>query len=141
MTPLDLPTSRTTRGPKRWAVIALLAGVLVVAVVSIAWQLTPGEDPTVVKMPDAYHFRCPRCEHRWSADFAEVTRYFGGGQPTALSPVDCPSCGEKKAAFLMARCPWCGKHYIHRHLLEPTSGRPGTDICPHCKKDTMKWRK
>jgi hypothetical protein len=121
--------------------IALVAAALLVAIGLAAWQLAPREDPTVVKLPTEYPFRCTECGHEWSADRNSVTGYFGGGLPSQLRPVDCPSCGRKNAAFLMARCPWCGKYHIHAHALKRGADRPKEDICPHCGKDTMKWRR
>jgi len=141
MTPLDLSTAGGRRGAKQWVAIALIGAALILAVALIALYLVPREDPTVVKLPTEYPFRCTQCSHEWSADQAGVTRYFRGGLPTTLSPVDCPSCGRKGAAYMMARCPWCQKHYIHPHLLKAQAGRPKEDICPHCGKDVLKWRR
>lgn len=141
MTPLNLSTSGGRRGARLLA-FGLIGAALLVAGALLAWQLTPREDPTVVKLPSAYPFRCTACGHRWSADRDNVTQYFGGGLPTTLQRVDCPSC-RKNAAYLMARCPQssCGKHYIHPHLLRPQAKRPKEDICPHCGKDALKWRR
>lgn len=115
----------------------MLAGVSVTLLV----LLTSKDDRTVVKLPSEYHFRCGECDHHWSTDKATVTRHFGGGQPTTLAPVDCPSCGGHRTAFMKAKCLWCGEHYVHSHLLRPTEGRPTKDICPHCGKDALTWRK
>ena len=127
--------------------LALMAGaaglsnVLILATVSVAWQLTADDDATIVRLPSEYHFACTKCGHQWSTDKANVTTHFGGGQPTTLSPVDCPSCNKPDAAYMKAKCLWCNKHYVHAHLLNPTGQRPTKDICPHCNKDVMTWRK
>ena len=141
MKPLDLSTSRsaTTGGP--WWMIAAIAAVLGIAVVSVAWQLMSDDDATVVRLPSEYHFACGECGHQWSTDKAAVTGHFGGGQPTTLVPVDCPSCSGDRTAYMKAKCPWCAKHYVHAHLLKPTGQRPTKDVCRHCKKDALAWRK
>ena len=140
MTPLDLSTSAGGGGKKLLA-IALIGAALLVAGMLAVRQWVPRDDPTVVQMPSEYHFRCTRCDHRWTADRSNVTDYFGGGLPTTLRPVTCPSCGAQEAAYLMVRCPWCGKHHVPEYLLKGAGGRPKQDICPHCRKDTMKWHR
>lgn len=127
-------------GKLRWWWVGVIALVLVVSVAAIAWQLAPREDPTVVKVPDEYHFRCTRCGRAWTTDARGAIEVFGG-QPTTMRPANCPHCGEKRCAYLLARCPWCGGHYIHPHLLTDPDKRPSSESCPHCGKDTMKWRK
>ena len=127
-------------GPLRWWATGLVAGALVLAGV-LVWQgAAPDEDATVVRVPSEYRFRCLACDHSWMADRAGVPAFFGGGLPTTLSPVTCPACKGRRA-YMQAGCPFCGKHYVHKHLREPSPGKVKTDLCPHCGKDTLTWRK
>jgi len=122
---------------QRRLVIAAVAA-LAAAAALWAWRRRGTEDPRDVNIPRDYHFRCLKCDRRWTTTRQDVTRAFDGGMPTTLGPANCPTC-RQKTAYLMARCPWCGKHYVHRHLLTGQSARPTTDICPHCHKDTLTW--
>ena len=123
---------------RKWLVIASVAS-LAAAASLWSWHRHAAPDPREVNIPSNYHFRCTACDHRWTTGREAVTEAFGGGMPTTLRPVNCTSCG-KNVAYLMARCPWCRKHYVHPHLLAGTPAKPTTDICPHCRKDTLTWR-
>jgi len=124
--------------------LTVLAGVLAAAAVVMAavgmFGDAVGEDPTVVKLPEKFHFRCTACDHSWTSPQADTPKHFGGGLPTTLRPVVCPKCG-KRTAYMLAQCPFCKKHYIHKHLLDGSTGRAGKDICPHCGKDTFTWKR
>lgn len=123
---------------RKWPVVW---GVVTLAITAGLWMWgrnTPA-DRREELIPNDYHFRCTQCKHRWTDERKSVMQAFGGVPPTTLAPVACTSCG-KKAAYLMARCPWCKEHYVHPHLLADSRERPTTDICPHCRKDTLTWR-
>ena len=123
---------------RTWLLIA--CGVALAAAASLwAWRRPTTEERRQAVIPNDYHFRCPQCDHRWTDGRDTVSRTFGGGPPTTLTPVNCTSC-RKKVAYLMARCPWCEDHYVHPHLLAGNGKKPTTDICPHCRKDTLTWR-
>jgi len=132
------PDRESPRTSQKWLVIVSL--VALAAAASIwTWRWNTTADRRDEIIPRDYHFRCPKCDHRWTDGRETVTRAFGGGMPTTLTPVNCTSC-RKKVAYLMARCPWCREHYVHPHLLTGRPGQPTTDICPHCRKDTLTWR-
>ncbi len=122
----------------KWLVIISLAALAAAGSLWV-WRRHATPDPREVNIPRDYHFRCSGCDHRWTTGRQTVTEAFGGGMPTTLRPVNCTSC-RKNVAYLMARCPWCRKHYIHAHLLTASAAQPTTDICPHCRKDTLTWR-
>lgn len=119
---------------------ALMLALLVVSLSIVAWRLwAAGEDPTQLRVRETYYFTCVEedCAHEWQADLQHVSAHFGGGQPSSLYPVICVEC-ERRSAFMNERCPWCDEPFIPRHRLE--GGLPKEVICPHCGKDTYKWK-
>ncbi len=118
---------------------AVMVGIIAVCLSVVVWRLWAGRtDLTQVQVPQEYYFTCVEadCAHAWQTDLANVSSFFGGGQPSSLYPIHCTKC-ERRSAFMNQRCPWCDKPYIPKHRLE--GGMPSEDICPHCGKDTFAW--
>ena len=96
-------------------------------------------------------YKCDKCGEEYALDPAEL------GDPEQMEmygdmgmlPRDCPKCGAEKSAYLMVKCPECGKYYVpdsHRHMAEammnpnaPPPPEHTRDICPHCNTDRIQW--
>ena len=119
-----------------------LIAALVVLVVAAGWGLRARHsrhDLVTVKEPDTFNFRCAACDHRWTADGRTASTYYGGGLPTEERSISCPSC-EKKRAFFETECLYCHEGWLPDYVVN-SEGVPSQLVCPHCKKDSLKWRR
>jgi len=89
--------------------------------------------------PTNFPFICTACKAEWATDAAGAKALFGG-LPVYNARVVCPKCGQKQA-FLAAVCPYCHKSYVAEFYQAGGHGNPGSDLCPHCGKDILKWRR
>jgi len=108
-----------------------------------------GSKGTPVKPGDMLlHFKCEKCGHEFTkkpSDRPEPTPEMFG---PSFSVTDCPKCGGEKCAYLMIKCPNCGKYYVsesHKAMVKalesPDFRKAHTpavrDVCPYCKVDRI----
>ena len=116
-------------------------GLVVVLIgLSAALAGARGPGPTEVQAATNFHFMCTACKAEWVTD-AEGAKATFGGLPNYAVRVACRQCGQKQA-FLAAICPYCHKPYVSTiHQTGAGYASLRSDICPHCGKDILKWRR
>lgn len=92
-----------------------------------------------VTAPDSFDFQCASCDHVWTSDTLTAASYYRGGFPSETMPIACTSC-EKRQAFLVTKCPYCHEGWLPAYVVDHTK-TPNQLICPHCGKDSLKWRR
>ena len=110
----------------------IIVGSLVITLLSVI--------PRSSAQPDfERRFYCTKCKSEFTLNLKDLSpeqqmRLTPG--PYGQAGIDCPKCGAKNSAVVMARCvnPQC-KRWYPVPMVSPAQGGPVTLICPYCKVD------
>ena len=115
--------------------------LLIVAALGLAvWHTFIKSPGTVGEVDPQVHLRCRKCNHEYAIDRDNLTKeqMFQEGDPSGIID-DCPSCGTKRAAIQLVKCPKCEKYYLPRWRVTGRYGQKGSNVCEYCKTDVDQW--
>jgi len=114
---------------------AVILGAMVLAVVYGLGSRRPD------KANIDYHYKCDKCGEEFVTKEAPVVPK-NDPRSIAPKPIDCPKCGAKASAYVMAECPKCHKYFVLPSTKNPAAVMMGQikDLCPNCGLDYREWQ-